>query len=91
MKRRSGFKKIVVDGIEYQYIISFPVDKPALVVVYSSDTTKMEIPLKSATIIDRQDVPPTWRGKRGDKGFGRYEVACIIKQYIKKSMSYKSD
>ena len=81
MKHRTGFRKIVVDGIEYQYDISFPVNRPALVVVYS-ETEKMEIPLDSAPIPTRPDVAPTWRGKHTDKGFGKYEVACLIKAHI---------
>ena len=81
MKHRSGFRKIVVDGIEYQYDISFPVDRPALVVVYS-ETEKMEIPLTSAPIPTRPDEPPTWRGKHGDKAYGKYEVATLIKAHI---------
>ena len=70
----------MVDGVQYQYALSFPVDRPALVVVYS-DTEKMEIQLNSAPIPDRPDVPPTWRGKHSDKAYGKYEVATLIKHY----------
>ncbi len=82
MKKRKGFHPITVDGIPYQYALSFPAFKAPLVVVYS-ETAKMEIPLDYVAIPERKDVEPTWRGKHSDKGFGKYEVATLIKHYTK--------
>lgn len=82
MNKRSGFRPITVDGIQYQYALSFPVNRPALVVVYS-ETAKMEIPLNSFPIPERENEPPTWRGKHSDKAWGKYEVATLIKGFTK--------
>ena len=71
----------MVDGVQYQFALSFPVDRPAIVVAYQNDT-KLEIPLNSAPIPDRDGVAPTWRGKHSDKAFGKYEVATLIKAHM---------
>lgn len=82
MEKRKGFRPITVDGIQYQYALSFPVNRPALVVVYS-ETAKLEIPLDSSPIPEREGVAPTWRGKHKDKAWGKYEVATLIKGFTK--------
>ena len=78
IKGRKGFRTIVVEGKPYQYCVSFPTDKAAVLIVYDG-STKLEIPLTN--VPERVGVAPTWRGKHGDKSVGKYEVSYLIKNH----------
>ena len=68
MKKRKGFKKIVVDGVEYQYAVSLTAN---ILIVYKGAIRHMlDLTTGDTT---------TWRGKHRDGAYGRKEVAEVIR------------
>jgi hypothetical protein len=71
LARRHGFRSIVVDGAAFQYAVSLSV---GVVVVYAEDGARRElemIPVESGK---------SWRGKHRDGGWGKRQVAELIRQ-----------
>lgn len=75
MKPRKGFKKITVNGHNFQYAVSFSKTTTPKLVVYNENDTKMIVDLP---IIESQ----SWRGKHGDGAWGKKEVSIVLKGYI---------
>ena len=73
MKRRKGFRQVVVDGTPYQYAVS----KDRLI-VYDTTGQKFEIPLQPLSALGLAGSV-TWRGKHGDRSYGKREVAALIR------------
>ena len=69
MKKRKGFKRIIVDGVEYQYSVSLNTNS---LIVYSDD-------IRSVYTLTPTNTT-TWRGKHGDGGYGKREIAQIIRE-----------
>lgn len=72
-KKRKGYKKIVVDDVEYQYAISFSGN--GQIIIYQNDQRYVWPLLNIATGAD-----PSWRGEHGDGGWGKREVAAVIRR-----------
>lgn len=71
MKCRKGFKNIVVDGILFQYAVSLAQHK--LIFYVESD------PIKFVTDLVPDNNSTSWRGIHGDGGWGKREVAKLIR------------
>lgn len=77
-KRRRGFSPITVDGTCYQYTVSLARQE---VIVYS-------VPEDVKVVLAMHPLPPdstppgqspSWRGKGGHAGWGKREVADLIR------------
>jgi hypothetical protein len=73
MRTRKGFRRIIVDGVEYLYAVSLSTHK---IVVYQGDQ-------RFEWLLPEPDAEPStsWRGKHGDGGFGKREIAKIIHKH----------
>lgn len=69
MKSRRGFKSIRVDSIDYLYSVS-----AKSLIVYNHDQ-RIVIPL------DPSVIGLSWRGKHEDRGFGKRQVAAMIRNF----------
>lgn len=79
MKSRKGFKQVVVNGKTFKYALSFGDQNPrGLSILYGEDGVRMTINVSTFSNISGN----TWRGKYGDKCFGKREVSEIIKKWI---------
>lgn len=82
-KKRKGFREIGILNRKFCYTLSWTKDHPyGLLIVYDDSDTRHVIDLEKTNIPQRPDSPPTWRGKWGDKSYGKYEVAYLIQQNI---------
>jgi hypothetical protein len=72
MKTRKGFHPIVVEGHVYRYDISLG---QSVAVVYDDKDAKHILPFKCGA-----EPSTSWRGKHDEGGWGKREVARLIKE-----------
>ena len=87
MKKRAGFKTIVVDGKTFQYAVAEAMD----VVLYNEEGKR--IVLRAGDVWDvthkapddlwvGQDGCRVWRGKHGDRWLGKKQITYVIKHLV---------
>ena len=93
MKKRAGFKPIIVNNQEYRYSLSFGEyisgqghealwTKEDSLIIYTFDDKKHEFWLNNINF-PADFIHSTNRGKNRDRMWGKKEIEFIIKNYLK--------
>lgn len=74
MKKRKGFRPIIVKGIRLQYCVSLAKER----VIFYKDDIKYEVPFVFGLTTEN-----SWRGKHAAGGWGKRQVAALFSNYYK--------
>lgn len=81
MKKRKGFKTIIVNGKPYlmAWSLMHGTNSHPVLVIYTEDEKRFVFNSKDFDIPEKPEGrAPTWKGKHGTAGFDTYEANYII-------------